>query len=109
PLIFMSTAELNWFTRNYDPQKQKPRTLGSATFASRKTGRANEANRSARNLSERLHHVSVQENATFPTDFRDFAQRLNYAGFIVRVHNRDEHGLVSNRIGQLIQIDEAVF
>src|SRR5689334_7731330 len=98
----MSAAELNWFNRNSAPQQQKAGALGAVKFVSRETAGINEGNSFVRYLAERLHHVAVQESATFLTDFRDLAQRLNHARFVVRVHDRDEHGLILDRIGQLI-------
>ena len=58
-------------------------------------------------LAERLHHVAVQQNAALAADLRNFAHRLNYAGLVVRGHDRNEPGLGPDRISELIEIDNS--
>ena len=58
-------------------------------------------------LSERLHHVAVQQNIAGAADLRDFANRLDHAGFIIRSHDRNKGRVVWRMaLGELIEIDE---
>ena len=57
------------------------------------------------NFSDGLHGVHVEENAAFLGDFPDFADRLDNADFVVRVHRRDQNRLRDNRAAEIVERD----
>src|SRR5208282_3514810 len=60
------------------------------------------------NLADRLDRVAVENDPLLFRELADFANRMNRADLVVRVHDRDQHGLVGNRPADRIRIDHSV-
>ena len=60
-----------------------------------------------RNLADRLHGVGVHQRAALVGDGGDLGDRLNGADLVVRVHHRDERGVVGHRLADPVGRDDA--
>src|ERR1700730_4802283 len=61
-----------------------------------------------RNLPDCLHRITMENHTLFLGEPADFANWMNRADFIVRIHDRDQHGLVRNRLTDAVRINHAV-
>ena len=61
-----------------------------------------------RDLAQGLDAVHVQRHASLAGETGDFGDGLDDAGFVVGVHNRDQHGLGAQRAAQVFGIHRAV-
>ena len=61
-----------------------------------------------RHLADHLDGVGVKQHALLFRDRPNRRERLDDADLVVGGHDRDEDGLVGDRVSQLVEIDEAV-
>ena len=62
-----------------------------------------------RNFADRLSRIGVENHAPLVTQLADFSDWLQHANLVIRIHNRDQDGLVIHGALQVVQIDQAVF
>lgn len=62
-----------------------------------------------RHVADSLYRIGVEEHAVLLADRADFGDRLDRADLVVRVHDRDERGLVGDGGFELLGHDDAVF
>ena len=61
-----------------------------------------------RHLANRLHRVGVEHDSFFFRDLADLGNRMKRADLVVGPHDRDEHGLVGDRVAHRVRIDHPV-
>ena len=61
-----------------------------------------------RHFSDRLDGVGVKEDTFRAAKLSDFFERINYAGFVVCPHHRDDRGIRSNGALQLREVETAL-
>ena len=61
-----------------------------------------------RDLADRLRGVGVHERATLVRDLRELGDRVDRADLVVAVHHRDELGVRSHRLPQIVGVDVTV-
>ena len=61
-----------------------------------------------RDLAHRLHAIGVEDHAALMAEGADLADGLDDADLVVRVHDRDQDGLVSHRGLQILERDQPV-
>src|SRR5262252_944843 len=76
PFVLVSATEHDRLDRETTAQEQEPNAFGSVEFVRSKTRSIDEGKIDV-DLTERLHHVAVQQDAALATNLRDFAHRLN--------------------------------
>ncbi len=55
-----------------------------------------------------LHGVGVEEHIALPADGADLGHGLDGPDLVVGVHDRDQDGLVGDRLADIVRVDEAV-
>src|SRR5947209_16394089 len=55
-----------------------------------------------------LHSIRMEQHATLATKLSDLFDRLEHAGFIIGSHDRDQNGLISEGVPQLVETDQAI-
>jgi hypothetical protein len=61
-----------------------------------------------RNLADGLGCVAMEDDTLLFRDLPDLRDRMNRADLVVGVHERDEHGLVGDRLAHGFRIDHPV-
>ena len=82
----MRTPKHDWLKRQTTPQEKESCAFWPIKLMRRETGGI-DRRKIDPDFAERLHHVAVQQDATIATDLREFADRLNYASFVIRGHD----------------------
>ena len=91
------------------PHVQRAHSLGTIHLVRREAHQVNVVvDHADRNLAHRLRRIRMQQHALLAADLPDFADRLDRADFVVAVHDRHHHGLVRDRVAQLVQIDQSI-
>ena len=95
--------------RIFPPHVQRAHSLGAIHFVRREAHQVDVVvNHADRNLAHRLRRIRVQQHALLAADLPDFADRLDRADFVVAVHDRHHHGLLRDRVAQLIEVDQSI-
>src|ERR1700675_3542366 len=89
---------------------QRAYTFGSVNFVARDSEKIDVVFLHVhRNFADSLHAVDGKENAVFLGDLADLCDRVDYANFVVGVHDGDENGFGRNRFAHVFRINAAVF
>ena len=95
--------------RPLGPHVQRAHALGSVKLVPRHREQVDTVAFDVdRNLAYRLHRVAVKDDPAFLGDAPDLADRMNRPDLVVGVHDRDQHGLVGDRVAHRVGIDHPV-